>query len=80
MKSVDSYDKKFIIKNDNNEEVIKIHTWKNPYPEMYFKDNKIIVIDKKENEKNEQLKEIKEDLTCLIMGLNYFDDKNLLLG
>ena len=38
----------FIIKNDNNEEIMKIHTWKNPYPEMYFKNNKNIVIDKKE--------------------------------
>ena len=80
MKSMDSYEKIFIIKNENNEEITKIHTWKNPYPEMYFKDNKKIEIDKKENKNDEKLKEIKEYLTCFVTKLNYLDDKNLLLG
>ena len=37
-KSMDNYKRKFMIKEENKE-IIKIHTWKNPYPEMYFKKN-----------------------------------------
>ena len=37
MKSMDTYKKSFIIINDKNEEIVIEHTWKNPYPEMYFK-------------------------------------------
>ena len=79
MKSMDNYEKSFIIKNDNNEDITRIHTWKNPYPEMFF------VKDKQSNKIKEENvsvipKEIKEDLTCFISRLNYIDDKNILLG
>ena len=36
MKSMDNYERIFIIKNENGE-IKKIHTWKNPYPEIYSK-------------------------------------------
>ena len=38
MESMNNYERIFTIKEDGNEE-IKIHTWKNPYPKMYFKEN-----------------------------------------
>ena len=80
MKSMETYEKSFIIKDENtNEDIIKIHTWKNPYPEMYFKNNEDIN-ENKENKESDKIKEIKEDLTCYISRLNYIDDKNLLLG
>ena len=84
-KSMDNYEKWFIIKNDNDEEIIKVHTWKNPYPEMYFKKNSdVIVINKNiniiENEENNKLKVIKENLTCFISRINYIDNKNMILG
>ena len=80
MKSMETYEKSFIIKNENNEDIIKIHTWKNPYPEMYIKNEKNVLENKENLEKNKNLKEIKEDLTCFISRLNYIDDKSILLG
>ncbi len=35
MKSMDNYKRIFIIKEANGEKQI-VHTWKEPYPEMYF--------------------------------------------
>ena len=79
MKSMDNYEKIFIIKNENNQEITKKHTWKNPYPEMYFKKEKIII--KIVEEKNSShLDEMKENLSCFISRLNYIEDKDVLLG
>ena len=39
--SMNNYQRIFIIK-DQNGETIKIHTWKDPYPKMYFKDKVIL--------------------------------------
>jgi len=65
--------------NDENGEIIKIHTWKDPYPKMYFKVNE--TINKTDglmlNEKNKLIKEI---LTCYITKLNFFDDPHIILG
>ena len=79
MKSMNTYEKSFVIKNDKNENITKIHTWKNPYPEMFFikKEDSIEI---KEGNDSAIPKEIKEDLTCFISRLNYIDDKNILLG
>ena len=77
MKSMETYEKSFIIKNEKNEDVIKIHTWKNPYPEMSTKNEKDF-IENEENKYSIKIKEIKEDLTCFISRLNYIDDKNIL--
>ena len=75
MKSMDEYENTFKIKDDNGDEIIKIHTWKNPYPEIFSKKEKI------ENNEEDKIKnKLKEDLTCFISRLNYIDDKNILLG
>ena len=64
-----------------------IHTWKKPYPKMYFKDidndndnnkNKEINTNKKNDEK--RLEKIKQYLTCFTLKLNYIDVPELLLG
>ena len=94
MNSMNTYKRKFKIKEDNKETTI-IHTWENPYPKMYFKK------DKKEKEKNENKDEInksnnaeknkekeneqnmqiiKENLTCFMLKLNYIEDPDILLG
>ena len=82
MKSMDNYERSFKIKCNNNEEVIKIHKWKNPYPEMYFKNdsNSSLVNNSKEDNESNKLKEIKENLTCFISRFNYIDNKNIILG
>ena len=75
MKSMDDYENTFLIKNDNNNIVIK-HSWKDPYPPMFFKKN-----DFSENIGGvEKYEELKNDLTCYISRLNYIDDKSILLG
>ena len=86
MKSMDNYKRIFVIKEDDKE-IIKIHTWKNPYPKIFLEDiedskKNIENIEIKDNSKNEneKMKIIKEYLTCYVSRLNYIDNKNLLLG
>jgi len=88
-KSMDNYSRTFYI-NSENGRIKKVHTWKNPYPEMYFKKNEKDKNEKDENSKsNENLKEkenehkmqiIKENLNCFILKVNYIDEPNILLG
>ena len=82
MKSMNNYEKTFIIKNEKNEEIIKVHTWKDPYPEMYFAKNSMNMIDNKleENKIDDKLNLVKEDLTCYISRLNFIDNRNIILG
>ena len=84
MKSMDNYERIFIIKEEDKE-IIKIHTWKNPYPKMFLEDiedskKNNESTEKKENSENEKMKIIKDNLTCYVSRLNYIDNKNLLLG
>ena len=85
MNSMREYKHIFKIKNENGETKI-VHTWKNPYPEMYFKK-----FDKKNNDKNDDIKNInkenekkmeiiKENLTCFMLKINYIEDPDILLG
>ena len=78
MKSMDNYEKIFIIK-DNTEEIKKVHTWKNPYPEIYYK-NASNEKEKTENKENIYISKLKENLSCYISKNNYIDDNNILLG
>ena len=82
MKSMNNYEKTFVIKNEKNEEIIKVHTWKDSYPEMYFAKNSMNMIDNKleENKIDDKLNLLKEDLTCYISRLNYIDNRNIILG
>ena len=83
--SMKYYSRNFTIVNDEGKtEVIK-HTWENPFPKMFEKEQ-----DKKEN-KNEikdeisekeklRMQQIKDNLTCFMLKLNYIDDPEILLG
>ena len=71
MKSMDTYEKTFEIKNNENEIIKKVHTWKNPYPKMFFKNDSILTNNNmignlSNDEYNNELKEIKESLTCFV--------------
>ena len=87
MKSMESYTRTFTVTNDKGIKEERIHTWKNPYPEMYFKskeeeknkeNNKSESKEKKDKEN--QIQQIKENLTCFMLKVNYLDDPNILLG
>ena len=86
MNSMNNYKRIFKITNEDGETEI-VHTWKNPYPEMYFKkydknNNKNNEIDIKNNNKENEKKMhiIKENLTCFMLKLNYIEDQDILLG
>ena len=82
MKSMDTYTRTFNV-NDGNKIIKKVHTWKNPYPEMFFKKNdknNEKEEDKKNKEDEQRMKIIKENLTCFMLKLNYIDDNDILLG
>ena len=86
MQSMDTYKREFKI-NDNGQEIKIVHTWKNPYPEMYFKKNdkkekkkEIENIDKNKRNEEIRMQQIKENLTCFMLKLNYIDDPEILLG
>ena len=78
MDSMENYKRIFKI-NDEKGEIIKIHSWKDPYPKMYFKVNEILGQNNglMLHDKN---KLIKENLTCYITKLNIFDDPYIILG
>ena len=83
--SMNSYQRSFEIENDEGQKEIKIHTWNKPYPEMYVKNvnEKKDEIKEKEDkiDKNAQkLQQIKENLTCFMLKVNYIDDPDILLG
>lgn len=77
MKQMKSYKRTFLLKG--NDKII--HTWENPFPKIYFKEN-----DNKRNNKiiNNQLNKekqiIKDNLYCFLLRKNYLDDKNISLG
>ena len=87
MNSMNNYKRIFKITNEDGETEI-VHTWKNPYPQMYFKkynknnNNKTNEIDIKNNNKENEKKMhiIKENLTCFMLKLNYIEDQDILLG
>ena len=86
MKSMDTYTRTFTITNEKGEKEQKIHTWKDPYPEMFLKPSEKNEEDIKEKEFNDEeaeeqkLQQIKENLTCFMLKVNYIDDPNILLG
>lgn len=74
---MESYQRTFLFQG--NKKII--HTWKKPYPEIYFKEN-----DNKQNNKIIKIKlskkeeTIKDNLYCFLLRTNYIDDKNISLG
>ena len=84
--SMKSYSRKFKIINDEGKTEIIVHTWQNPYPKMHEKKD-IKKGDKKEEKKDEisqkeklKMQQIKDNLTCFMLKLNYIDDPDILLG
>ncbi len=86
MKSLVTYQRPFF---DGEKNVI--HTWRNPFPKMYYsgRNGKKMELDEDmENEIKEERKEIidrrkeiiKENLTCYFFRENYIDNQNILLG
>ena len=76
---------KQVFKDNKGNDII--HTWKKPYPKMYFKDidndnnnNKINEIDTNNKNDEKRMEKIKEYLTCFTLKLNYIDNPELLLG
>lgn len=63
MKSMDNYERTFLLKEKKGI-TKKVHTWKNPYPEIHYFN--------KDEEKSKQ--EIKENLSCIILRTNYIDN------
>ena len=91
--SMKTYKRKFKIVNEEGKKVVVEHTWEKPFPEMYEKkedkkeDKKEEKDDEKEKEKKEKeekerirMQQIKENLTCFMLKLNYIDDPDILLG
>ena len=92
MKSMDDYQRTFVIKEANGEKKI-IHTWKNPYPKMHFSYTKMGIEDDNNNannenvstktprdENNKKMDEIKQNLTCYMLKTNYLDNPENLYG
>ena len=86
MNSMKHYQRKFTV-YDNDKTFTKIHTWKDPYPAMFFKKDEkknVKEEDEEKNKKNEEeekrMRIIKENLTCFMLKLNYIDDPDILLG
>ena len=86
MKSLVTYQRPFF---DGEKNVI--HTWRNPFPKMYYshrKEKNMEVDEDMENEIKEEKNEIidrkkeiiKENLTCYFFRENYLDNQNILLG
>ena len=75
MSKMKNYSRSFKVIDDQGERTI-VHTWKYPYPQMYFKsktnNNEII--------NNNKLQLIKENLTCYMLKENYIDNHNIILG
>ena len=83
MQSMDTYTRTFTITDENGHKVKKTHTWKEPYPEMYIKPKE----EEKEKDKEKEILEkeqlenqIRENLTCFMLKVNYIDNPEILLG
>ena len=88
MKSMEKYQREFVIKEEKGETKI-VHTWKNPYPKMHYKHSKMMEIDESENqnqiiepkkEEEMRIRAIQENLTCYMLRDNYIDNPEILLG
>ena len=81
MNSMNTYQRNFKVENDKGEEEIITHTWSKPYPELYIKKEKTEEKEEiKKDENFQKMQQIKENLTCYMLKLNYIDDPEILLG
>ena len=88
MDSMKHYSRKFKIVNEQGKTEIVTHTWDKPFPEMYVvknekeekEENKNELINEEEQKEKIRIQQIKENLTCFMLKLNYIDDPDILLG
>ena len=84
-KSMGSYKRTFNIESENGQIIKKEHTWKEPYPQMYFKKDENKKMDNIKEESNDKeydnrLQKIKDNLTCFMLKVNYIDNPDIILG
>ena len=83
MKSMDSYKRTFILRDEEGEKKV-VHTWKDPYPKMYSMKNQMEEEENEVKEKKDKLERkqetIKENLTCYLLRDNYIENQEVLLG
>ena len=83
MKSMESYKRTFILKDEEGEKKV-VHTWKDPYPKMYSMKNQMEEEENEVKEKKDKLERkqetIKENLTCYLLRDNYIENQEVLLG
>ena len=83
MKSMDSYKRTFIVRDEDGERKV-VHTWKDPYPKMYSIKNQMEEEENEAKEKEHKLERkqetIKENLTCYLLRDNYIENSEVLLG
>ena len=83
MKSMDSYKRTFILRDEEGEKKV-VHTWKDPYPKMYSMKNQMEEEENEIKEKKDKLERkqetIKENLTCYLLRDNYIENQEVLLG
>lgn len=81
MNSMNSYERDFMVKEQDKS--VKIHhTWKDPYPKMYYSNEpkNEIKMDVYEERDSRTKETIKENLTCYLLRENYIDNPEILLG
>ena len=81
MNSMNSYERDFMVKEQDKN--VKIHhTWKDPYPKMYYSNapKNEIKMDIYEERDSRTKETIKENLTCYLLRENYIDNPEILLG
>ena len=83
MKSMDPYKRTFILMDEEGEKKV-VHTWKDPYPKMYYMKNQMEEEENEAKEKKNKMERkqetIKENLTCYLLRDNYIENSEVLLG
>ena len=81
MDSMNNYERTFRVKEHDKVKEIK-HTWKDPYPKMYYSNDpkNEIKMDVDEGIQARKREVIKENLTCYFLRENYIDNSEILLG
>lgn len=76
IKSMDKYQRTFVLCEEGGKTSTVTHTWKNPYPKMHYSSNQMVL----DLEQSSKAQAIKENLTCYILRDNYVDNPDILLG
>ena len=74
-----NYKKSFEIYGKEGNRTTITHTWKEPYPKMYYKKDELKLVDSKLEDES-KMKILKENLTCYVLRDNYIDNPKILLG